>query len=68
MPATEATLDAPSGLARDARGDVYIADFNNHRIRVVTADGIIRTLAGTGARTGSIDGEGAGRRPRPSSS
>jgi hypothetical protein len=32
-------LDAPQGLACDASGRLYIADFNNHRIQVFSADG-----------------------------
>lgn len=47
-PATAATLNAPSGVAVDATGNLYIADTGNHRIRKVTADGIISTIAGTG--------------------
>jgi DNA-binding beta-propeller fold protein YncE len=61
-PAVEARLDSPAGLAIDRHGVVYIADFGNHRIRMVTPDGIIHALAGTGVRTGSIDGEGGDRR------
>ena len=47
VPATAATLNAPSGLALDAAGNLYIADTGNNRIRVV-ANGIINTLAGNG--------------------
>src|SRR5438477_4704874 len=35
LPATFATLDAPTGLARDVRGKVYIADHNHDRVRRV---------------------------------
>jgi uncharacterized protein (TIGR03437 family) len=34
-PATQASLGAATGLAVDSNGDLYIADFNNNRIRVV---------------------------------
>lgn len=43
--AKEARLRNPSGLARDAEGNLYIADTGNHRIRKVeTATGIISTV------------------------
>lgn len=49
-PATAAELDAPSGLALDAAGNLYIADTHNHRVReVAVATGIIVTIAGTGS-------------------
>ncbi len=45
-PATKAVLNNPIGLALDAAGNVYIADANEFRIRVVTPNGIISTIAG----------------------
>ena len=36
------------GIAADTRGNVYIADTGNNRIRKVSADGIISTVAGNG--------------------
>jgi len=48
-PATRASLNHPAGVAVDAAGNVYIADQLNHRIRRVAPDGIITTVAGTGA-------------------
>ena len=47
--ATSAELDGVSGIALDSQGNLYIADGNNHRIRRVDANGIITTVAGTGA-------------------
>lgn len=47
-PATEALIDAPSAMAIDAEGNLYTADFFNHRIRKVDTNGIITTVAGTG--------------------
>ena len=35
-PAVEARLDFPDGVAVDGTGNLYIADRNNHRIRVLT--------------------------------
>jgi len=47
-PATSADLDRPTGVAVDAQGNIYISDQLNNRIREVTTDGLIRTIAGTG--------------------
>ncbi len=46
--ATEAQLNGPSALAVDGAGNLYIADRANHRIRRVSADGVIHTVAGNG--------------------
>ena len=55
-PATEAQLRIPAGLALDAMGNLYIADYSTHRIRRVDSVGIITTVAGTGERGFSGDG------------
>ncbi|RZB33972.1 MAG: hypothetical protein SRB2_03365 [Desulfobacteraceae bacterium Eth-SRB2] len=47
-PATEALLSYPFGVFVDATGNLYIADYQNHRIRCVDTRGIINTIAGTG--------------------
>src|SRR5438552_19077977 len=49
-PALQALLNGPFGLALDAAGDLYIADGYNDRVRKVSADGTITTVAGTGPR------------------
>lgn len=46
--ATLAQLSGPGHLARDAQGDLYICDVNNHVIRRFTADGTLTTFAGSG--------------------
>ena len=46
--ATRAQLSAPVGLAMDLRGNLYIADRDNHRVRMVNPAGVITTVAGTG--------------------
>ncbi|MFE5934257.1 RICIN domain-containing protein [Streptomyces sp. NPDC056470] len=48
-PATSAKLNNPLGMVVDSTGTLYIADAGNHRVRRVTADGTISTVAGTGA-------------------
>jgi sugar lactone lactonase YvrE len=53
--ATAALLNAPSGVAVDGSGDVFIADTNNSRVRKVTG-GTITTIAGTGVAGFSGDG------------
>ena len=45
-PASQASLNFPYGLATDYAGSVYIADLGNARIRKVTPDGMISTIAG----------------------
>lgn len=48
IPATNAELYGPYGLAFDISGNLYITDVYNFRIRKVDAAGIITTVAGTG--------------------
>jgi len=47
--ATNASLNQPWGVAVDAADNLYISDWNNHRIRMVSPSGIITTVAGNGA-------------------
>jgi sugar lactone lactonase YvrE len=55
-PATAAQLDAPHGMAVDAAGNLFVADSKTHRVRKVSPDGIITTVAGTGEEGFSGDG------------
>jgi sugar lactone lactonase YvrE len=55
-PATAATLAEPYGVAVDASGNLYIADYGNDTIRKVSPSGIITTVAGTGIWGYSGDG------------
>ncbi len=47
-PATAAQLNDPRAIAVDSLGNVYIADYFNHRVRRVDALGVITTFAGSG--------------------
>jgi NHL repeat len=47
-PATAATLDQPTALARDKAGDVFIADTLDNVVREITPDGVIHLIAGNG--------------------
>src|ERR1035441_2584732 len=58
-PARDAALYGPSGVAVDAAGNVYISDRGNKRVRQMTLDGTIRTVAGTGEEGFSGDGGSA---------
>ena len=55
-PATAANLNSPRGLAVDSVGGVYISDTDNYRVRLVSAVGIITTVAGNGNMAFSGDG------------
>jgi uncharacterized protein (TIGR03437 family) len=54
-PAIKATLKAPSSIALDSQGNVYVADTGNHAIRKISG-GIITTVAGTVGAGFSGDG------------
>ena len=55
---TNARFTHPAGLAVDGAGNLYVADAGNNRIRTVTRDGVVGTLAGplTNSAGGSMDG------------
>jgi DNA-binding beta-propeller fold protein YncE len=54
-PGKEARFQGAKGLAVDARGNVFVADAGNRRIRKITPDGMVSTVAGSGKR-GAEDG------------
>ena len=56
-PATEAMLKNPSAIAFDAKGNLYISDMGNNRIRKVDTKGIMTTFAGSGTFGWAQDGE-----------
>ncbi|OHV33502.1 serine/threonine protein kinase [Parafrankia colletiae] len=55
-PAGSAALDGPYGMVADWAGNIYVADFGNNRIRRISADGTIVTVAGTGVEGFAGDG------------
>ena len=58
-PAASARFRSPQRVSGDAKGNIYIADYNNNRIRRIDVDGIIDTIAGNG----NADFNGDGRDP-----
>jgi sugar lactone lactonase YvrE len=54
--ATDARLNAPQGLAVDSAGTLFVADNANSRVRKVSPDGIITTVAGNGKTRCAGDG------------
>ncbi len=54
--ATAAEINAPQGIFIDKKGNIYIGDFFNNRIRKVNTSGIIRNIAGNGFTNFSGDG------------
>jgi streptogramin lyase len=55
-PARAAMLNQPHSIQFDPRGDLYICDILNHRIRRVDASGKIFTFGGTGAKARTVEG------------
>src|SRR5262245_3404347 len=55
-PAAQAMLNEPRAAVTDAAGNMYIADYGNHRVRRVAPNGVITTVAGTGISGFSGDG------------
>lgn len=45
---SSAQFSGPRGVARDAAGNIYVADCANHAVRMVTSSGVVSTLAGSG--------------------
>src|SRR5437868_701494 len=54
-----ALFNAPSEIAVDSAGNLYVADTYNFTIRKITSAGVVTTLAGTAGTAGSADGTGS---------
>lgn len=52
----EGLLDGPSGVGVDSSGNVYVADYNNDTIRMVSPDGYLSTIAGAAGIPENTDG------------
>ena len=55
---TNASFNAPQGVAVDSSGNVYVADTGNSIVREITSGGAVSTLAGSVGNPGSSDGSG----------
>jgi sugar lactone lactonase YvrE len=55
-PAAQAQFNGPIGIAVAASGNIYVADTYNDRIRMITTDGQVSTVAGQGT-PGYVDGD-----------
>jgi streptogramin lyase len=54
-----AKFSGPTGVSCAADGSVWVADFSNHCIRRIDADGTVSTVAGVAGSKGHVDGKGA---------
>jgi sugar lactone lactonase YvrE len=59
---TLARFNGPFGIAVDATGAIYIADTQNHAIRLLATNGTVSTYAGTAGSPGMVNGTGASAR------
>lgn len=56
---TSAAFNTPSGLAINAQGQIFLGDLGNARVRQLTPEAVVSTLAGNGTQD-YVDGTGAG--------
>ncbi|MGD1030252.1 MAG: protease pro-enzyme activation domain-containing protein [Opitutaceae bacterium] len=55
-----ALFNAPSGVAVDSSGNLYVADNGNYEIREISSSGVVSTIAGSAGQQGTSDGTGTG--------
>ena len=58
---SSARFNAPSNLAVDSSGTIYVSDTNNHTIRKIVGD-VVSTVAGQPGASGGVDGTGSAAR------
>lgn len=58
VPAQQANLRDPRGIAVAPNGELYISDFGHHRIVKVDRSGLVRGVAGTYTSVGAFAGDG----------
>jgi sugar lactone lactonase YvrE/uncharacterized Zn-binding protein involved in type VI secretion len=60
---TSSRFNGPAGIATDAAGNVYVADYNNNEVRKITPAGAVSLLAGSSSgRSGSTNSTGSNAR------
>jgi hypothetical protein len=57
----EAQFNGPAGVAVDSAGVIYVTEARNHRVRKITPDGMVSTLAGCGPSDSNWGGYAEGR-------
>lgn len=56
MNAADANLLGPEGLVYDAEGNLYVAEYDGHRVDKIDSNGILTIVAGTGTSGNEGDG------------
>jgi hypothetical protein len=59
---TAARFSSLHGIALDAAGNLYVADFGNYTVRKISPGGVVTTLAGSAGVAGTVDGTGPAAR------
>jgi sugar lactone lactonase YvrE len=58
----QAKFDTPSGIAVDLTGNLFVSDTGNHTVRMITAAGVVTTIAGLPGQSGFTNGVGTNAR------